>query len=230
MFSHTTCKKQQKQSSFQMKLLKPSDLDEVLKLQQDVYDALPEEKKNFIVLKKKEQYETFLKNKQVIGVFVEGVYLGHLIASSPMKETDLTNGVDDLSIELDQSVYIQNVLVSPQAQGYGLMSFMMEKAISAFEKSSLKEAWAEVAAYNEPSLRGFLSKGFEIVGATRDLDDGCPLYFLRLSKNKKPANDHPTETEKACLDKDFDKVAKKLKTGKVIESFCYKTKKILWRP
>ena len=217
----------EEQFDLKIKQLTPSHILDLITLQDQVFEDLEDDKKHFIVPKKKSAFEVFLAKGQVFGMFVNGDYKGHMIVSSPVAEKDLTGGFKDLDINPKEAIVIHNVLICPSTQGMGLMSYMMGEIMGSFDKTGLKQAWSEVVPANEASMRGFLSAGFKIVDAKRDESDNCPLYFLKYETDDSGEENSLAE-EFSCINENYDAIQAKLKQGNVIQKYDYKTKAVKW--
>jgi len=161
--------------------LNENNINEILELQQAVYNSLNEDEKGFL-LPKSEQH--ILKHF-ADGNFVQGyVENGKLIAQSfitisPCDFPQTTHeyleehNLDDKAVTL-----LQGLVVHPDYQGMGLSSKMIHNWVNWAAENGKHTAVSEVEITNYKSYGGFLHAGLELDSITIDPVDNAEIFHV----------------------------------------------------
>lgn len=169
-----------------VKVLKPSDVFDVMKLQQTVINDLPQEDQNFIIPKTGKQFLKRMSNVgQMLGVYDESKEGNKLIAYSTLAfpnsawpVADMVYEKDDLPCEPSSLAVIQNNVVHPQHRNKSLNTMLIAAQAEVCGQLGREHLMAEIAASNPASLKGFLNLSFKVVNAAIDPEDQCKLLFV----------------------------------------------------
>ncbi len=210
-------------SEFLIQEIDASFIDQILQLQQDIYDSLPEENKSFILVKPKSFFENHFKSDQnkMIGIFVDNKLIAQSIILQPTIDNPSTGMVDMENIDDVESLsIIEGVLVNPEFRGNSLMEEMVTIWLDIAEKMGRKHAIAEVVTDNPFSWNVFLKKNLNIHSIGIDPDDQTKLYNMhetidniREKELKGPFNYHGAKPKKSCHVEDFKQQSQLMTQG-----------------
>jgi len=165
-----------------IKILKISDLKQVLALQDRVIAALPDSEKNFILPVSEQTFEQYLHSTMhhVIGMFNSG---DKLIAQSVLHYPDDLAIETDLSCfnypdNLNQCVVIGSVCVDPYYRGANRMQNLIKFCKEYSDDAQRPTRLATVERHNAPSAGTFLKAAFNITDAGIDPTDKAELLLV----------------------------------------------------
>lgn len=178
------------------------NIDDMLELQQTIFDALPEKAKAFIVPKDRAFFEQHLaKNNYIIGIVSEGKLIAQGILVHPTQQHPKTGMVDmNLDRPLEKIAVIQGLLVHPEYRGNSLMSLMVDTRLLLSHQAKRTDFIAEVSVENHHSWSVLLKEGLRIHSIGIDPADGTVVYNMHA---------HVGPLVKQRLGKVFNKNSKK---------------------
>lgn len=158
--------------------LSPEHIDQILSLQDEVFGALSEDERAFLVKKNRAFFEAhFSHGNIVLGI----VHDGHLVAQSvivnPTTQHPKTGMVDmALTAKPEQITVLQGISVHPDYRGNRLMTVMVDAWLAEARRQNRTEALAEVAVGNHYSWSVFMKEGLRIDSLGIDPADGTQVY------------------------------------------------------
>ncbi|MFA6279319.1 MAG: hypothetical protein WC612_00815 [Bdellovibrionales bacterium] len=177
--------------TYALKQLLPSDLPQIMTLQQTVIDHLPPLNKNFIVPKTAEQFHqrmtqcgTMIGHVTQNGALVS--YGGIAFPTKSWPTADMLINPQTLPCGPTSLSVIQNSVVHPEHRKKGLHGELIAVREQLCKTHGKSHAMGEVAAANPASLKGFLKTGYHVTHASIDPDDGCLLLFLHKTLGAAP--------------------------------------------
>ncbi len=161
-------------------LLSGQHIDQILSLQDTVFDTLSAEEQGFLLKKNRAFFENHFSNGNAVLGIVHG---GHLIAQSiivhPTSKNPKTGMVDmTLNAPTDKITLLQGIIVHPDYQGNRLMTVMVDAWLTLAKEQRRTHALAEVAVGNVYSWSVFLREGLHIHSLGRDTADGTQVYNI----------------------------------------------------
>lgn len=167
--------------------LSKKDINQILELQEVVFNSLSEEDKDFLLPKSKEKLLAhFDKGNHMQGYMLDGKLVAQSLIVNPspeFPETGMVDMQDQGDIEEGITV-LQGLIVHPNYQGKGLSSKMINHWIKSAAKEGKETALAEVEVHNYKSYGGFLHAGLEIDSIGVDPDDGCEVFNIKGNPQK----------------------------------------------
>lgn len=175
---------------FETSHLTTADLDDVLQLQQTVYDALSETEKSFILPKTREHLSAiFNRGGFMIGVKKDGLLVAQSIVLNPSAAHPDTGMVDMEAVGAPETISVlQGVLVHPDARGQSLGNRMCAEWLAVCGKNGRHNVLAETALPNAHSQAIFFAHGMKVVSMGIDPVDGAVVcnHHADLNKLAKP--------------------------------------------
>lgn len=174
--------------TFKVYKLNVSFIDEILTLQQVVYNAL--ENKKILEPLSKEEFETILNGKgMLIGAFVKEQLIAIRALSIPdINEHHLGYFLGLKEDELNRVIYQEVSIVHPDFRGYGMQKQLGNIIMNELDKSQFDYVCATVMPYNIASLKDKFAQGFRIVRLTY-LYEGKLRYVFALNLHEQPRYD-----------------------------------------
>ena len=165
---------------FVFKNLTVGNLNDILVLQGDCVDHLPEPGLYYPL--SVEELEESLRRDVVIGVY-DGDRLVAVAVIVVNRESprNLATGIGCSS---DQTYTFDAVLVSPGWRGYGLQNILLRQCMEMAEKAGVAYIVATVSPDNHHSLQNFIKVGFEILSTSRKYD-GLVRHIIGYSLSNK---------------------------------------------
>lgn len=169
--------------SYTMRLVEAREIDAVMKLQNLVYEGLP----NKEVLYKDTKFEMLddlYNGAKIIGVFnsVDQLISYRYISFPRHSSKNLGRDISLNLSELDKVVHLETTLVDPMYRGNRLQSLTLEKAIEIIEPMDMKHIMCTVSPYNLFSLFNIMSAGLNIKALKKkygvEYDDGMWRFIL----------------------------------------------------
>lgn len=158
-----------------------NDIEEILELQNSVYDFL--EQKEVLEKLSREEFEKGVNQGYVAGVFSED----KLIAVRTMYIPDIDEEehlADDVGVRRERSIYSEISLVDPEHRGQGLQTEMGRYLIEQVRASGdFDYIFSTVMPTNLPSLKDKFKLGFKIM-RTRLKYNGKRRHVLYLPLNE----------------------------------------------
>lgn len=149
---------------YEVFLLNKTHLDEIMALQQKVYEALPNQK---ILQPLTEEELLFILNGQskMIGAYVDEKLIAFRALLVP--EIDEEHLGYDVGLkkaeELQRVLYQEISNVDPDFRGFGLQKTLANVIMNVIDQTKFDYVCATVAPYNIPSLKDKFSQGMYIV-------------------------------------------------------------------
>lgn len=177
---------------YYMRLVNENELNDVMRLQQSVYDALP----NKEVLYKDSKlgmYDDIKSGALIIGVFnSKDQLISYRYISFPKKaHHNLGFDIALPETELDYVVHLETTVVNPDYRGNRLQSLTLAKAIELIEPLGMKHLLCTVSPYNLFSLYNIMSAGLNIKSLKRKYGDKSDpgIWRFILHKDLRPETD-----------------------------------------
>lgn len=140
-------------------------LDEILTLQQKVYESLPD-KKVLQPLTKEEFLYILNGQGKMVGAYIEKEMIAFRALLIPEIDDDEHLGYDvglTKKSELKRVLYQEISNVHPDYRGYGLQKTLAKVIMDTFDQSAFDYVCATVAPFNIASLKDKLAQGMYIV-------------------------------------------------------------------
>lgn len=178
---------------YTMELIGKDRLKEVIELQQDVYDNLPN--KDVLYMDSySEMLEGMESGAKVIGVVTEkNQIIAYRYISFPGKAIHNLGYDIDLSEEdLDKVVHLETTVVDPKYRGNDLQSLTLLATSEMVEKDGFEHLLCTVSPYNFYSLYNTMKNGLIIkalkkkYGSNPNGDDGLWRFILHKDITKEP--------------------------------------------
>lgn len=160
--------------------LDPSDIPQILKLQDQVFDSLTADEQNFLLRKDKAFFEDHFANGNVVlGIVSEGRLIAQSVILNPTSAHP-KSGMTDMALDArpDEVTVLQGVIVHPDYRGNKLMTFMVDEWLAVANAQGRKHALAEVTTENFFSWSVFMKEGLGIHSLGCDKSDGTDLYNM----------------------------------------------------
>ena len=162
---------------FTLRRCTEEDIDAIVQLQQDVYDALPD--KSIFVLTKPEEFKESVEldycfcfmDGDVMVAFTLGV-------SGRVSYRNYGEYLDYDDEQLLKTASMDTSFVSPKYRGFGLQKFFFELREEAAKEDGCTEAVTTIAPDNEFSLANAYKTGYEIA-ETKEIYGGLKRCILR---------------------------------------------------
>lgn len=174
---------------YYMRLIKESELKDVMMLQESVYDALPNKE---VLYKDTElgMYEDLRAGAMILGVFnSKDQLISYRYISFP-KKVSHNLGHDILLPEnqLEYVVHLETTVVSPDYRGNRLQSLTLAKAIDLIKPMGMNHLLCTVSPYNLFSLNNIMSAGLNIKSLKRKYADkeSKGIWRFILHKDLRP--------------------------------------------
>lgn len=178
-------KRNNREEAYSMSMLKTSELDQVMHLQDAVYNALPNKQ---VLAKDTQQFiETCLHDDGfVIGVHNEANQLISYRFIALPKNRDDNMGLDIKlpSAELTKVAHLETTIVHPDYRGNGLQSKTLKIAFPMLHSQHIKHVICTVSPFNFFSLANIMKNGLKIkvltkkYGSLEDNSDGLWRFIL----------------------------------------------------
>ena len=154
--------------------LTAADLDDVMQLQQTVYDGLSDAEKNFILPKSRQHLtEIFNRGSFMMGVKHEGKLVAQAIVLNPTAAHPETGMVDMRPVGTPETTSVlQGVLVHPDSRGMRLGKILCTAWIKVCRQSGRHNVMAETALPNVHSQSIFFAHHMPMVSLGIDPSDG----------------------------------------------------------
>lgn len=182
-----------KPEEYTMRLIDERELEEVVKLQQVVYDKLPNKQVLYI-----DTYDEMLADMKlgakIIGVFNEEdkVIAYRYVGFPGLDDKNLGNDIHLPKNELDRVVHLETTVVHPDYRGNGLQSLTLEQMIPVVKELGYKHLLCTVSPQNYFSLFNIMKNGLKIKALKKkyeDIEKGKEgLWRFILHRNLEPVS------------------------------------------
>ncbi|MGB9152222.1 MAG: GNAT family N-acetyltransferase [Alphaproteobacteria bacterium] len=172
-----------------MSILDGTDLPEVLALQEATRDALPADKKMYILPQGTSYFQNLLTRQTglMVGIHAEGKLIAQMVLMGPMNLSEAIarhvitgNDVVFHHAALTDSVIIFKSMAShPDWRGNDLANALMSFALELPFTQVVVHVFAQVSVGNKRSWDVFARQGFGIVAAALDPKDGQPRFIFQ---------------------------------------------------
>lgn len=177
-----------KTEEFNMQLLGEESIDEMIFLQQSVYDGLPN--KDVLAVDQPEEILAGLKS----GGFIIGIYnsMQQLIAYRyvAIPQNEKHNMGHDLHLpyrEMHEVAHLETTIVHPDYRGNGIQSKTLQAAFPILKDKGMKHVICTVSPFNFFSLMNIMKNGLKIKVLTKkyghNLDGSDGLWRFILHRN-----------------------------------------------
>ncbi len=196
---------------YYMRLLKENELKDVMKLQQSVYDALPN-KEVLYMDSELGMYEDLKAGAMILGVYnSKDQLISYRYISFPKKvEHNLGNDILLPENQLEYVVHLETTVVSPDYRGNRLQSLTLSKAIDLIKPMGMNHLLCTVSPYNLFSLYNIMSAGLNIKSLKRKYGDKGDQGIWRFILHKDLRPEATTFSEDYHLLK-LDRIAEQKK-------------------
>lgn len=175
------------ETPFYVTKLQLQHLPAIEKLQQEVYETLPDQ--SILQPLTTEEFEYILQgNGLMIGAYVEHELIGFRALLNPPIDNDHLGY--DCGIPEDQFhrvLYQEISNVSPHYRGYGLQKTLATVVMNAIDLDCYDYVCSTVKPYNIPSLKDKFSQGLVIKGLKIKYVDKLRYIFYKDLKQEQPA-------------------------------------------
>lgn len=171
-------------------ILGPQDLADVLQLQIETRDALPDAQKMFVLPQTPSYFEALLaqKNGLMIGIrnqagelISQMVLMGPLTLDEAVEQQKITR--NDITYHhadaADSVVIAKSMAVHPSWRGNELSQNMLEAAINLPLSRSADHIFAQISVDNIRSWELFLRNGFGVIAAAIDPNDQKARFIVQ---------------------------------------------------
>jgi hypothetical protein len=173
----------------QISILDGSDLSDVLALQEMTRQALPADKKMFILPQGTAYFQNLLMRQTgiMIGIRAEGQLIAQMALMGPMELREAialhiitNNDVPFPHASLTDSVIVfKSMARNPEWRGNDLAKNMLTFALDQPFTRIVDHVFAQISAGNKRSWDSFVRHGFGIVAAAYDPKDGQPRFIFQ---------------------------------------------------
>ena len=166
-----------------LRLCRPEDLENILALQEQVYDAI--EDKDTFVLSTWEEIAESLEKDTCIGAFDGELLVAFtLMVTYPESERNLAKHLNYSAEKSAKCVTYDTTFVHPNYKGYGLQRvFIRLKDLIALNMGAV-EALATVSPDNPHSLNNLQAGGFDVV-KRKEMYSGVERLILRKKLSRR---------------------------------------------
>ncbi len=180
---------------YKMKLLGENRLNEVIELQQFVYDNLPNKEVLYI-----DSYDDMLadmeKGARIIGVLNsrDRLVAYRYIAFPGNEERNLGYDINMKEDQLEKVVHLETTVVDPKYRGNGLQSLTLDAAAKMVKAEGYRHLMCTVSPYNFYSLYNVMMNGLKIkalkkkYGSEEDGEEGLWRFILHSDLNRRSLN------------------------------------------
>lgn len=171
---------------YMMRLVNPKEIDQVVNLQELVYNGLPNKE---VLYKdtKREMLDDLYNGAMIIGVYnSKDELISYRYISFPGNSSkNLGNDIYLMNRDLDKVVHLETTLVSPDYRGNRLQALTLNKAIELIEPMDMKHVMCTVSPYNLFSLYNIMSAGLNIRALKRKYgeESGNGMWRFILHKD-----------------------------------------------
>lgn len=149
-----------------VRLCKQNDIDEILELQQRVYEQISD--KDTFVMTTEEELTDSLKEDVCIGAYHGNMLVGFtLMITNPDSPRNLGLHLDYDRQKLSQCVTYDTTFVAPEYSGYGLQRIFIRFKDRLAWSGGATEALATVSPDNTVSLANLKRSGFSVIDQKR---------------------------------------------------------------
>lgn len=171
---------------YMMRLVNPKEIDQVVNLQELVYNGLPNKE---VLYKdtKREMLDDLYNGAMIIGVYnsTDELISYRYISFPGNSSKNLGNDIYLMNRDLDKVVHLETTLVSPDYRGNRLQALTLNKAIELIEPMDMKHVMCTVSPYNLFSLYNIMSAGLNIRALKRKYgeESGNGMWRFILHKD-----------------------------------------------
>lgn len=195
-------------------ILSPSDIPDILELQQEVMDLLPESQKSFLYPRNAEEIHARLTTLgTIVGIYHHGKTHKTLAAFGCLAFPSEQRPVADLSISPAQSLYpphkfgtLQYTAVAVAHRGQGLHVALIKAREAHCLSLGRPYLLSQVLTANESSIKGFLKCGHEACLVTINPAHGRKLFLFDKNISSAPPAKPQGPTISRDPEKDFDEL------------------------
>ena len=165
---------------YQMKFLDISSIDDVVKLQEIMAQALPD-KEIFRLTTPEEFRDLLARQRSVIGVLTEDGLIAYNVVSFPGKEGD--NFGADIGLapeELEKVAHLKAVVVHPDYRGNQLQRRLAKAHQEVLREMGYRHVCSTVSPKNAISIQNHFANGFVIKGLK--VKYGDRLRYINVQK------------------------------------------------
>lgn len=155
-----------------------SDIDDVVKLQNTIVDALPD--KDVYATSTRDEYLTQLKEDVCFVAVCDGEMAGFsvLVPNDPDNERNYGKYLNYDREQKAKTASFDLTMVSPRFRGYGIQRIFNKLRTGEAVRMGAKEGLTSISPDNPYSYRNFLVLNFEII-EEREMYGGKKRYLLR---------------------------------------------------
>ncbi|WP_431808882.1 GNAT family N-acetyltransferase [Lysinibacillus sphaericus] len=175
------------ETPFYVTKLQLQHLPAIEKLQQEVYETLPDQ--SILQPLTTEEFEYILQgNGLMIGAYVEHELIGfRALLNPPIDNDHLGYDCGILEDQFQRVLYQEISNVSPHYRGYGLQKTLATVVMNAIDLDCYDYVCSTVKPYNIPSLKDKFSQGLVIKGLKIKYVDKLRYIFYKDLKQEQPA-------------------------------------------
>ncbi len=172
-----------------VEILGPQHLAQVLALQDETRNALPDAQKMFVLPQKPDYFDALLKrqNGVMVGVRANGQLIAQMVMMGPMSLEEITDQQkltrNDVTFHhaepSDLVVMAKSMAVHPLWRGNDLSQNMLDAAMDLPAVRAADHVFAQISVDNVRSWELFLRQGFGIVAAAIDPTDKKPRFIIQ---------------------------------------------------
>lgn len=168
-----------KEASLSSSILKETDIENMLKLQDAVLSNLPSHKKHFIAHRTREDFLKFIQSSgSVIGLKSDNELVAYSIIEFPK---DVTYTDFDQKIQIDdinKTALLKSTLVHPDFRGLNLQKTLIDARIEQASQHHKTCIICEVDIKNAASIKNLMTKGFTIQDSGHSPVDFMPSVYM----------------------------------------------------
>ena len=197
------------ETPFYVTQLRPTHIPVIEKLQQEVYESLPDQ--SILQPLTTEEFEYILQgNGLMIGAYVEDELIGfRALLNPPIDDEHLGYDCGIAEDQLHRVLYQEISNVSPNYRGYGLQKTLATIVMKEIDLTSYDYVCSTVKPYNIPSLKDKFSQGLLIKGLKVKYVDKLRYIFYKDLQHEQPLYTEKT----AVLMRDTELQQQLLKMG-----------------
>lgn len=161
-----------------VRLLSPEDTDQLIKLQQKVYDSLeqPEQLQQLTT----DEIEEILRQQLFAGAFHNQQLIAARAFLRPIRDPEpLAKDVGIPEREWDHVIYSEITIVDPDAQGHGLQKKMGQWWLEKLKESDVAYICSTVAPFNIASMKDKFQLGMEIAALKPKYNGKLRYVFVK---------------------------------------------------
>lgn len=177
------------QEPYTMRLVETQEMDKVCRLQQTVYDALPN--KNLLYMDSEaDMLDALYSGGKILGVFTaEEALIAYRYISLPGDSAEnLGRDIWLPSRELERVVHLETTVVHPDYRGNKLQKRTLDKVFELIEPMDVSHVMCTISPFNVYSLKNIMSGGLRIKALKKkygDAEGGNGMWRFILHRDLK---------------------------------------------